>query len=236
LPALIRELVTKLYRRDEIELDGRPAGDRGQRLAQGAVWERLWADRGGLFLVVHDERSSTHSNGVESHIIRAILEAAGELPPGSVAVVTPHRAQRNLLYRELDGLVGGNRPIGVVDTVESLQGGERPTILVSATESDPASIASRAEFILSLNRANVAFTRAEDRLIVVCARTLLDHIPSEIENYDSTMLWKSMRAFCSESLGTATIDGHQVTVYTPPREAIVGETALEPPGASGPRL
>jgi hypothetical protein len=231
LPALIRELVARLYRRDDIELDGRAGGDRGQHLPESAVWERLWADQGGLFLVVHDERRSTHSNEVECRVIRAILEAADSLPNDSVAVVTPHRAQRNLLYRLLEEYVGAGRPVGVIDTVERLQGGERPTIFVSATESDPASIAARAEFILSLNRANVAFTRAEDRLIVVCARTLLDHIPSEIENYDSTMLWKSMRAFCSESLGTATISGHRVTVYTPPREAIIGERVTRPVAA-----
>jgi superfamily I DNA and/or RNA helicase len=75
--------------------------------------------------------------------------------------------------------------VGVVDTVERLQGGERDTIIVSATASEPSAIASSADFILDLNRSNVAFSRVRHRLIVVCSATLLDHIPSDIEQYDN---------------------------------------------------
>src|SRR5262249_26785853 len=141
--------------------------------------------------------------------------------PNSVAVITPHRAQRSLLRTALAAYAG---PVDVIDTVERLQGGERPTIIVSATVSDPAAISNSVEFILDLNRSNVAFSRTQDRLIVVCSDSLLDHIPVEVDHYESAMLWKSLRALCSRLLATETLDGHTVRVYTPP---------LTPPEAGG---
>jgi superfamily I DNA and/or RNA helicase len=128
-------------------------------------------------------------------------------------VITPHRAQRALLRTTLseDGL-----DVGLIDTVERLQGGEKPAIIVSGTESDPHSIGAAAGFILNLNRANVAFSRTQERLIVVCADTLLDHIPPELEDYESAMLWKSLRNLCSRVVFRADVQGHAVRVLAPP--------------------
>jgi hypothetical protein len=64
-------------------------------------------------------------------------------------------------------------------------------IIVSGTESDPHAIGAAASFILNLNRADLALSRTQERLIVVCSDTLLDHIPPELEDYESAMLWKS---------------------------------------------
>jgi superfamily I DNA and/or RNA helicase len=69
-----------------------------------------------------------------------------------------------------------------------------------------------------LNRSNVAFSRAKDRLIVICSETLLDHIPSDLDQYQSTLLWKSLRELCSTLLGSTSINGHVVSLYTPPFE------------------
>ncbi|HTE19329.1 MAG TPA: hypothetical protein VK689_13225 [Armatimonadota bacterium] len=90
------------------------------------------------------------------------------------------------------------------------------TILVSATCSDPAAIQARAEFLLSLNRANVAFSRAKQRLVVVCAETLLAHIPPELEHYQAALLWKSLRALCSETVAEVPIGEHRVGLLTLP--------------------
>ncbi len=111
--------------------------------------------------------------------------------------------------------------MGVIDTVERLQGGERPTVIVSATVSDPAAIGARAEFILDLNRSNVAFSRAQQRLIVVCAEALLDYIPVEAEDYESAMLWKSLRSLCSRQLAAERVDGHTAQIFTQPLSPIV---------------
>lgn len=221
LPAIIRELIARLYRRDRIELTGRPAIKRVAPDNVLNVWASIWRDVGGLFLVVHSERNSTLNNPLEVEIVLEIMRASDTLAADSTAIVTPHRAQRNLLSERLAPFLGGGQPIGIIDTVEKLQGGERPNIIVSATESDPASIAARVEFILDLNRSNVAFSRAAERLIVVCAESLLDYVPVEVDDYDSTMLWKSLREYCSERVDTVIVSGYEVRVYTPPQAAVL---------------
>ena len=216
LPPPIRSLIARLYRRDDLTLQGFPAArsplpaDAGT----GDLWRRLWRDPTGLFLITHGEAASKQSNPLEAEIIARILAASGPLPPGSVGVVVPHRAQRALLKTAL----AGNEAVDVIDTVERLQGGERPNILVSATASDPAAINARAEFILGLNRANVAFSRAQERLIVVCSERLIAHLPPSAEHYAEAMLWKSLRAACSEFVGQTDIGGHAVRVWTAPPE------------------
>jgi superfamily I DNA and/or RNA helicase len=214
LPPIIRELIARLYRSlDAIELAGTdrfafPAVGQG-----GAeTWGRVWEEQNGLVLVVHSERSSRQSNALEGQIIGRILAAGGHLADDSVAIITPHRAQRAMLRGVLEPYASA---ASVIDTVERLQGGERPVIIVSGTESDPHAIGAAASFILNLNRSNVAFSRTQERLIVVCAETLLDHIPAELEDYESAMLWKSLRALCSRPLLVTEIEGVRVRVLAP---------------------
>jgi hypothetical protein len=81
---------------------------------------------------VHSERSSRHSNAVEGEIIREVIAAApAEQRADSTAVITPHRAQRALLRTTLSehGL-----DVDLFDTVERLQGGEKPAIVIICPE------------------------------------------------------------------------------------------------------
>jgi hypothetical protein len=215
LPQQIIELIARLYRRDEIELRGldRPAPEAPEQPDNVDPLTSVWAGTGGLYLVLHDERESRSSNVFEATLVRDIV-TAGHAGNGEVAVITPHRAQRTLLTRELTDHLGG--AVDVIDTVERLQGGERPVVIVSGTASEPNAIGANAEFLLNLNRSNVAFSRSQDRLIVVCAKTLLDHIPAEFEAYQDTLLWKSLRTICSEFVARAVINDHDVQVWTVP--------------------
>jgi len=213
LPAEIRELLTRLYRQDGIELAGRAAEPRLPGTSSG--WDRLWEGDGGLYLVTHDERTSKQSNPVEAGIIREILAAGerlGKLTPSSVGIVMPHRSQRSLLKGVL---AEHGEAVDVLDTVERLQGGERETIIVSATASDPVAIGAKAEFILNLNRANVAFSRAKTRLIVVCADTLLDYMPAEIEHYEAALLWKTLRRLCADFRCELEVGPHRARITAP---------------------
>jgi hypothetical protein len=212
LPPIIRELISRLYKRDDIDLSGASAGTRAIGNVNQSVWEKLWAGETGLYLVIHGERESRKSNPTEVEILTRILAAGGSQPAGSIGIITPHRAQRAMIT----AAVVGNPAVDVVDTVERLQGGERQTIIVSATASDNTAISKSAEFILDLNRSNVAFSRAQRRLIVICSETLLDHIPAELEDYESTLLWKSLREVCSLAIGDDVVSGHEVRIYTPP--------------------
>lgn len=215
LPAEIRELIARLYRLDDIELEGPVLTIPDATLASGlSSWERIWNNHTGLYLVLHNERQSKQSNATEAEIIEEIIAAGGIQDNDSIAIVTPHRAQRTLLKTKLSAHLGNS--VGVIDTVERLQGGERPTVIVSATASDPAAISSSAKFILDLNRSNVAFSRTQKRLIVVVSESLLNYIPAEYENYQSTMLWKSLRSICRAEIGNEDVNGHRVRILTIP--------------------
>ena len=218
LPPVIRALIQPLYTRDDIQL----RGDASPRLPASwdgeDPWAAIWQAGHRLLLVVHDENRSAHHNPTEAAIIDAILSAAGDLPPASVAVVTPHRAQRALLQERL---AARSQAVDMIDTVERLQGGERPTILFSATESDPLVIAQHVEFILDLNRSNVAFSRTQERLVVICARSLLDYIPPEVEHYASALLWKHLRELCDGEVARAEIEGADVIIRAPTQSSLV---------------
>jgi superfamily I DNA and/or RNA helicase len=218
LPPVIRELIARIYKSDNIELQGQDKDrDLEEHEIQG-TWKKLLQGNRGLYLVLHSERESKRSNQLEVEIIKNILDAGGELSDGSTAILTPHRAQRSLLKTELEKYYGN--AVDVIDTVEKVQGGERDNVIVSATASNPSAIGKNVEFILSLNRSNVAFSRVKKCLIVVCSKTLLDYIPTELENYEEAILWKALRSKCSQLIFTENINGHTVEIFTPPLDEI----------------
>ncbi|MBA4191249.1 MAG: hypothetical protein C0467_24980 [Planctomycetaceae bacterium] len=215
LPPVVRELIARIYRRDQIELMGLAREVTNSGSTKDSFWSNVWKWNVGLFLIVHDEEGSRRSNSVEVAIVEQLLAESPALPTDSVAIITPHRAQRSLLTTRLEKHCGANGPVGVIDTVERLQGGERRTVVVSATVSDPTAIEASVEFILDVNRANVAFSRVQDRLVVVCARTLVDHIPAEAEHYQAAVLWKALRELCNRLVAEVQIDGHRVQLFQP---------------------
>ncbi|HTH11327.1 MAG TPA: AAA domain-containing protein [Acidovorax sp.] len=216
LPEVVRHLISPVYQRDNIQLEG--AG-RGVELVDDvdaeSPWSVIWTDSERLHLVVHDDQMSVKANPLEVEIIDGILRSKNEHRPHSVVVMTPHRAQRSLLTQQL----GVREEIRRIDTVEKMQGGECPVVIVSATASDTAAITKNAAFILDLNRANVAFSRTQERLIVVCARSLLDNVPADLENYESAMLWKAIRELCSRVVAEVGVGAARVVIYSPePRD------------------
>lgn len=80
------------------------------------------------------------------------------------------------------------RFIRMVDTVEKLQGQEADIVIYSACVSDAEALAKAADFYANLRRANVAFTRTKQRLIVVASRAMLMNAPSDMEQYKQVWL------------------------------------------------
>jgi hypothetical protein len=213
LPPPLIELISRLYRLDNINLQGLERQiEITDASEEGGSWEKIWDGPYGLFLVLHSERQSQKFNKLEAEIIERIIEAGMPQEDGSIAVVTPHRAQRSLLMAKLQG--DYQRSVSVIDTVEHLQGRERPTVILSATESDISYISSNVGFILDLNRSNVAFSRSRDRLIVVCSEELINYIPADYDEYESTMLWKALRSVCSRLIANIELDDHRVQMLT----------------------
>jgi len=145
------------------------------------------------------------ARGVEEH----------EVPPATVSVITPHRAQRGLLRSVLER--DFRYHLKLIDTVERLQGGECETIMVSGTQSDAGAITGSADFILDLNRTNVIFSRARERLIIVCSRSLLDSMPADIDDYASSYLWKHLRSVCDTVVLKVPGYEHEVEIRVPGR-------------------
>jgi hypothetical protein len=212
LPPAIRALIGQLYRsHDELELEGSTVDELDVSDPDGDLLEAVWEEDTGLFLLVHDENQSRLSNPHEAELISRLIESADDLDDDSIAVMTPHTAQRSNLQLKLEGHT--DESVLVIDTVERLQGGECENIIVSGTASDPTDIGEREGFLLDLNRSNVAFSRPKERLIVVCSRTLLNHIPTDVEEYNSAMLWKSLRRICNVKLDSAEIAGETAELY-----------------------
>ena len=169
--------------------------------------------------MLHDERGSKQSNAYEAHLIRHILDAgldAEAVDDRSVVVMTPHRAQRAQLKVMLDEY---DDCVQLVDTVERMQGGEAPTVIYSATVSDPVAIAQETEFLLDIERTNVAFSRTKRRLVVLCARTLIDFVPPKLEHYETALLWKHLRTLCTTEVagGELGVTPYHVLVPNPDR-------------------
>lgn len=198
LPEDVRSLIQPLYQRDGVILKGRPTSRRWRNY--DSIWKAIWSLGEGVYLLTHNEASSRKRNPLEAEIICRVLEAAsGKLNPGQIAVVTPFRAHRTLLRERL------GEAVGLVDTVERLQGGERELVFYSACASDPSALSDLQEFLLDVNRTNVAFSRAKERLVVVVSENLLNYIPPEREGYTNAVLWKALRRIGKHEVGKANV-------------------------------
>jgi hypothetical protein len=138
-----------------------------------------------LVLVVHNERESYQSNPVEAEIIKALIAAVKN---DKVGIITPHNAQRGVLRSQLADQHDHVR----VDTVERFQGGQSDFIIISATVSDPDYIRAESDFLLNLNRLNVAMSRMKKKLVVIASQSIFEYMPKDARDYDKAILWRGL--------------------------------------------
>ena len=136
-------------------------------------------------LIVHDQQESFQSNLVEAQLVDALVRSA---KVKNVGVVTPHNAQRgvvkNLLFEGYEDVR--------VDTVERYQGGEGDFIIISSTVSDPDYVRTESDFLLNLNRINVAISRMKKKLVIVASRSIFEFMPQDAKDYDKALLWRGI--------------------------------------------
>jgi superfamily I DNA and/or RNA helicase len=93
-----------------------------------------------------------------------------------ILIVAPYNAQvSDLLLRMSQGRIG---------TVDKFQGQQAPVVIYSLTTSSPEDAPRGMEFLYSLNRLNVATSRAQGMVIVVGSRLLLEpecHSPRQMQ-------------------------------------------------------
>lgn len=157
-------------------------------------------------LITYDDDSFQQMNPLESVLTTEILSAI-ELPDNTVpttggdahsqsdpfGVVTPHNAQRGYLNSTLSEINGKDyTTVTDIDTVERFQGGERDLMIINATVSDPDYVAAESEFLLDLNRLNVAMSRMKKKLVVIASDAIFDYVPSDVDNYNKSLLWKGL--------------------------------------------
>ena len=133
-----------------------------------------WLNRAGLYFVpvVHD--GNRNSSPEEVEVVARIVDSL--LAPGvvwfrsignskeldrtkDILIVAPYNAQVSDLLARLPG--------ANVGTVDKFQGQEAPVVIYSLTTSTPQDAPRGMEFLYSLNRFNVATSRAMSNVIVV---------------------------------------------------------------------
>jgi len=136
-------------------------------------------------VIIHDEMESFQSNLVEAKIVDALVR---NVKPEGVGVVTPHNAQRGVVKNLLlDGYENVR-----VDTVERYQGGESDFIIISSTVSDPDYVRTESDFLLNLNRINVAISRMKKKLVIVASKSIFEFMPQDAKDYDKALLWRGI--------------------------------------------
>jgi hypothetical protein len=169
------------------------------------VGELLDGSASATLLVYDDGGVHQMINEVEALLTRILGDAVP--PETQLGVVTPHNAQRGRVSALFDDhLVVDNDRVDAedgrvepspsqltgsptVETVERFQGDQRELMIVSGTVSDPEFISQEARFLLNLNRINVALSRHVNGLVLIAARSLFQHIPGDVDEYDEARLW-----------------------------------------------
>ncbi len=178
-----------------------------------------------ITLVTYDGTAAQQSNQVEERITHYLID--GLHPNETSGVVTPHNAQRSLIEQSMRDLTNPHSDVDI-DTVERFQGGERDVMLMNGTVSDPDYIDAESEFLLNLNRVNVAVSRMKKKLIVIASKSIFRHTPLDTDEYEHTKLWKGL----ATELGVLDSDTN------PSWEGTLSEFTAEQPGSlpRNPRL
>jgi uncharacterized protein len=162
-------------------------------------------------LIVHDEAESFQSNLIEASIVEALVR---NVQADEIGVITPHNAQKGLLKNMLSEGCENVR----IDTVERYQGGEADCIIISSTVSDPDYIRSESDFLLNLNRINVAISRMKKKLIIIASRSIFEYMPQDAKDYDKALLWRGI----SQTVG---FTADSTAQWTGPLSDFIGKVA-----------
>ena len=123
-----------------------------------------------------------------------------------LGIVTPHRAQRAAVVRKMKRIFPSHTPDLIdqaVDTVERFQGGERQAIIVAFGVGDPDLITEEEEFLLQLERTNVAISRARAKCVLMISEELAYHLPQDKRIIKTSRAVKGFIAdFCTNSTST----------------------------------
>lgn len=205
-------------------------------LPKTTAYKELLRPERRVTALIHDDPTSSQANEVEAGLVAGLAyvarqSMAANLDTGSggvaeeftddsffeggIGIVTPHKAQKALVVRKLLSLFPNADPelvYSAVDTVERFQGGERNLIIVSYGVGDTDIIEGEEEFLLQLERTNVAISRARAKCIVLMPKTLAYHLPTDQKAADTSVALKSyLEEFCANRLPVTLATNGQAT-------------------------
>jgi len=148
-------------------------------LDQQRIEGHLWLSGNGLWLIAVEHEGNQNSSPEEVGVVVKLVDSLTrqkvhwtngkerkKLGLADVLVVAPYNAQVSDLLERMPG--------ARVGTVDKFQGQEAPVVIYSLTTSAPEDAPRGMEFLYSLNRLNVATSRAQAVVIVVASPRLLE--------------------------------------------------------------
>lgn len=185
--------------------EGRLTSDKGaakQALLLDDRRAKQFPPAGLRFIPVAHEGNSQSSEEEAAVVRKAYVALVGQtfcdrdgksrkLSAADILVVSPYNAHVNLLARTLSA---GAR----VGTVDKFQGQEAPVCIVSMATSSAEEMPRNIEFLFSVNRLNVAISRAQVLTLVIASPRLLDVPCSTIEQMRLVNVLCAVEAYSSK--------------------------------------
>ena len=149
-------------------------------LERQAITGHPWLSDSNLWFAAVEHHGNQNSAAEEVDQIVLLMESllepgvswvddkgqARPLQPADILIVAPYNAQVSDLLSRM--------PQARIGTVDKFQGQEAPVVIYSLTTSSPEDAPRGMEFLYSLNRLNVATSRARGMVIVVGSPLLLE--------------------------------------------------------------
>jgi predicted RecB family nuclease len=149
-----------------------------------------WLGESGLWYVPAEHQGNQNASQEEVEIIAGLVNSltaptvrwvddkgnSRQLQLSDILIVAPYNTQVSDLSLRL--------PSARIGTVDKFQGQQAPVVIYSMTTSSPEDAPRGMEFLYSLNRLNVATSRAQAMVIVVASPRLLEpecHTPRQMQ-------------------------------------------------------
>lgn len=188
-------LISETFYGDQLHSAEVAAARRMPFVAGGRLDEVLHPDASVVWLRVDHrqpgQRSTEEANAV-ADVVEDLVRRHG-VPAKEIAIIAPFRAQVRLMRSAIERkLLTGFEEL-TIDTVERIQGQEREVVVLSLTAGDPAESKRGPAFHLSLNRLNVALSRARTKAILVGSSHAFRALPADAEGLRMASRCKELR-------------------------------------------
>jgi predicted RecB family nuclease len=168
-----------------------------------------WLSGSNLWFVAVEHEGNQNSASEEVEYIVALTESL--LQPGvnwvddkgqsrplqveDILIVAPYNAQVSDLLSKM--------PQARIGTVDKFQGQQAPVVIYSLTTSSPEDAPRSMEFLYSLNRLNVATSRAQGMVVIIGSPLLLEpecHSPRQIQLANALCRYVELARFVGETV------------------------------------